>query len=83
MQEEKAKAVRRILNVEWNPAGIPIQPDDDEYDSYVAVILQKKWSQTEPEAYLGSLEYTILGAKIGKARRAVAASVAEKILSVL
>jgi hypothetical protein len=44
--------VRKILNLEWNPFGININDNDDEYWDYAKFISDNKWTKTELVRYL-------------------------------
>jgi len=47
-------AIRRILNIEWNPIGCGVP--EDEYDAYISIIYQLMQRRVEAEVLASHLE---------------------------
>lgn len=69
MPESLKERIREILTQLWNPIGINLPPEDDEYDSYIPPLLQRAWSEMEIRDYLLKLVEGPIGMKNTKDQR--------------
>jgi len=80
---DKVQRIRSILNRVWNPIGLTLSAEDNEYDDYVAYIARRSvWKEKELIDYLLYVENNHIGLSIGAERKAVARLTAQEIMAV-
>jgi hypothetical protein len=65
----KIQQIKSILNVEWNPIGLSLSEDDDEYESYAINIASREWSAAELQDYLIQAETRNIGMVVDARRK--------------
>ena len=81
--EEKIIHLRRVLTQDWNPIGLTLPADDDEYDRYLHEVISRHWSPSALNDFLLKAEMRIMGVAPDRARRKIVDQVAGTILTVL